>query len=136
LFSIVILFKLFIIFREGWSGFERMLFFFCGVLSSLTFLFISWFLSFLWGPWNQFSHWFNPFKVIDLTSQDWESARITLLTFWSLSMESLKEERPLVIFVKWVIISSMISFSFILKFSYWELNKSILPFFTWEVPQW
>jgi len=59
------------------------------------------------------------FKVVALTSQDGGSARIIFLTFWSLSMSSPKEERLLVILVNFVTISSIVSFSYMKKFSYW-----------------
>ena len=113
-----------------------MSFFFSGSLSSQTYLSISWLFKFLMSLMKSISFLsFNYFKVVDLTFQDWGSAWITFLIFFSLSMESLREERPLVIFIDFMIISSIDSFSFILNFSYWECKKS-LAIFTWEAPSW
>ena len=53
---------------------------------------------------------------VDLTSHEGGRARMTFLTLWSLSIVSPKEDKPFIILVDRVIISSMDSFSFLQKF--------------------
>ena len=72
------------------------LFFVYDALSSPTFCSISWFFKFPMSPMKSISALsFSSFNVVDLTSQEWWRAQITLLTFWSLSMGSPKEKKTI-----------------------------------------
>jgi len=113
------------------------IFFSWGIFSSLAFLCIFMVLRFPIRPMNFISSLsLSSFKVVDFTSQEGGRARMTFLTFWSLSISSPKEERPFVILVNFITISSMDSFLFKQKFSYWECKRSILALLTCDIPSW
>jgi len=109
-------------------------FFFWGVFSSLDFLFISWVFRFLIRPMISISSLsFSSFKVVDLTSQDDGIARMTFLTFWSLSISSPEEARPFVVSK----LGDHITNSFIFihaKNFILEHKRSILALLTCDIP--
>ena len=109
---LITVFQRFFYIKDEGVALKVIAFFFGVSLSSLTLIFISWVLRFPMKPEKSISSLsLSSLRVVALTFQDLGRALMTFQIFWSLSILSPREDKALVILVKRVSISSIVSFS-------------------------